>query len=74
MSPLIPGETTEVDRKVNEAHARALGDGKRRYVYEYGDFLYVTDVRPQTIACIAVDPAGWAIWLAPGADERELGR
>jgi hypothetical protein len=71
--PLIPGPTTEVDHKVNTAHARAVAVGMRQYVYHYGDKVWITGKRPDTLACIAVDPAGWAIWLAPGADESELG-
>lgn len=71
--PLIPAATTEVDHAVNSAHRRATSDGKRRYVYAYRDQLYTTDVRPQTFPCVAVDAAGWAIWLAVGADEAELG-
>lgn len=70
---LIPTPTTEVDHKVNEAYRQATGDGARRYVYTYRDHLYVTNARPASFPCVAVDPAGWAIWLAVGADETELG-
>jgi hypothetical protein len=45
----------------------------RQYVYLYGEQVWITGKRPDTLPCIAVDPAGWAIWLAPGADESELG-
>jgi hypothetical protein len=71
--PLIPGPATEADHKVNTAHARAVQTGMRQYVYLYGERVWITGKRPDTLPCIAVDPAGWAIWLAPGADESELG-
>jgi hypothetical protein len=71
--PLIPGPATEVDHKVNTAHARAVAVGMRQYVYLYGERVWITGKRPDTLPCIAVDPAGWAIWLAPDADEAELG-
>lgn len=71
--PLIPHATTTYDHKVNDAYARASKTGMRQYVYDYGDRTWITGTRPASFACIAVDPAGWAIWLAPGADESELG-
>jgi hypothetical protein len=70
---LIPFPLTEVDEKVNTAHARGVQTGMRQYVYLYGERVWITGKRPDTLPCIAVDPAGWAIWLAPGADESELG-
>jgi hypothetical protein len=70
---LIPFPLTEVDDTINAAHARGVATGMRQYVYHYGEKVWITGKRPDTVACIAVDPAGWAIWLAPGADESELG-
>jgi hypothetical protein len=58
---------------VNAAHARAVQVKMRQYVYHHGDQHWITGTRPASFLCIAVDPAGWAIWLTPGADESELG-
>jgi hypothetical protein len=57
--PLIPGPATEVDHKVNTAHARALQVGMRQYVYLYGERVWITGKRPDTLPVSrSIRPAG----------------
>lgn len=71
MSDLIPEPTTDVDRRVNDAHRRALRRGRIQWVWEDPNDEYlgllITDDRPPHSVAVAVSPEGWAMIVAIGA-------